>query len=61
MAGRVDLLRGIFSVLGVARAGSFRRAMTDSRVGFRRLNNDVLAVEKALAFCCSTGRLTEWS
>ncbi len=48
MAGRVDLLRGIFSVLGVARAGSFRRAMTDSRVGFRRLNNDVLAVEKAL-------------
>jgi len=48
MATRVDLLQGVLSVLGVARAGSFRKAMREGGVGFRKLHNDVDMVERSL-------------
>jgi DNA-binding transcriptional LysR family regulator len=48
MAGRVDLLRGVLSILGVARAGSFRKAMRVGGTGFRKLNQDVQMVERTL-------------
>jgi DNA-binding transcriptional LysR family regulator len=48
MGGKSDILRGVMAVLAVARAGSFRSAMRGSGTGFRKLYNDVKAVEEAL-------------
>jgi DNA-binding transcriptional LysR family regulator len=48
MGGRTDLVKGVMSVLGVARAGSFRGAMRRGGTGFRKLFNDVKSVEETL-------------
>jgi DNA-binding transcriptional LysR family regulator len=48
MGGRSDVLSGVMAVLAVARAGSFRGAMRGGGVGFRKLFNDVKAVEDTL-------------
>lgn len=48
MLVRTEFLKGILSVLDVARSGSFRKAMAGGGVGFRRLHNDVQMVERLL-------------
>jgi DNA-binding transcriptional LysR family regulator len=48
MAAELQLIKGVISILHVARAGSFRAAMRNSGKGFRTLDSDVKEVEAAL-------------